>query len=227
MQPNDIEELGRALGARLSEYRVPRPVVLALPPGGVPIAREVALWLGAELGMVQAEGLVVEGYRGAVAETGEVELDSGDVNTGSEELLASRIIDGLSRMLLKRVRWLPGSTNPNVAGRVVILVADGLATGVRMRAALRSLRARRASHIVAVALAATEHSIASIKPLADDVVCLMTHPRLSGVGRSLKKWHRVPDEKAWRMLRPRGRTRDAAAFEMERASGSQVMQRDC
>jgi predicted phosphoribosyltransferase len=213
MQLRDIEELGQALGSRLSEYRVPRPIVLALPPGGVPIAQEIAQWLGAELEMVQAEGLVVEGYRGAVAETGEVELDSGGVDPASEERLAGRIVDGLSRMLLRRVHWLPGSTIPRVAGRVVILVADGLATGARMRAALRSLRARDASRIVAVALAATEHSISRLKPLADDVVCLMTHSRLASVGRSLRKWRRIPDETACRMLRPKSGWRRAAALE--------------
>ncbi|MEK7467687.1 MAG: phosphoribosyltransferase family protein [Planctomycetota bacterium] len=201
MDTRHVEEIGRALGVRLAKYRAEHPIVLGLTPGGVPIAQAIAQWLGGGFDIVQAESLVSGGYRGAVAETGEIVLDSGSADDGAEQEFAGRIVQCLSYMLAQRVQFLPGCALPEVLGRVVIVVADVVSSGARMRAALTSLRDRGAVRLVAVAMAGTDRAVELLQPLADEVVCLMTHPRISGVGRNLRGWKRIPRNAAFRLLR--------------------------
>lgn len=195
-----IEEIGRAIGARLGKYRPRNPLVLGLSPGGVPIARSISHSLGGNLDFVQAEGIVFGGYRGAVAETGEVVLDAGGRDTVTGREFASHVVRHLARMSARREHWVRGTQVPEVAGRLVIVVADGLASGVRMRAALVSLRNRRADYLVAVAVSGTDRAVASVIPLADDTICLLSSTRMAGVGRSLRGLKRVPEPAAFRLM---------------------------
>lgn len=203
MESDKTEQWSRSVLARLPGFCRRSPFVLALAPGGAPLARALAEALDAEIGFIQVEALVAGDYRGAVSETGEVVLDSGGVGSEScEELFAASIVERLSRMVERRVRLLPGSELPDVAGRVILLVADGLATGACMRAALKGLRQRGAERVVAVAAAGTEAAIGRIESLADEVVCLVTHRRLGGLGRALGRWTHVSEELAFRLLNP-------------------------
>lgn len=203
MESDKTEQWCRSVLARLPGFCRHSPFVLALAPGGASLARALAEELDAELGFIQAEALAVGDYRGAVSETGEVVLDSGGVGSESfEERFAASIVEGLSRMVERRVRLVPESELPEVGGRVVLLVADGLASGARMRAALKSLRQRGAERVVAVAAAGTEAAIGRIESLADEVVCLVTHRRLGGLGRAFGRWTHVSEEIAFQLLNP-------------------------
>ncbi len=195
-----IDEIGRALGGRLGKYRVRNPLVLGLSPGGVPIARSISQSLGGELDFVQAEGIAFGGYQGAVAETGEVVLDAGGPDTVTGREFAGHISRHLTRMSARREHWFRGTRVPDVAGRLVIVVADGLASGARLRAALVSLRNRGADFLVAVAISGTDRAVAGVIQLADDTLCLLSATGMSGVGRCLKGWKRVPEPAAFRLL---------------------------
>ncbi|KAF0247073.1 MAG: hypothetical protein FD180_12 [Planctomycetota bacterium] len=211
MNYRETVRIGRTLGARLAGFRALHPLILALPPGGVPIARVLAHCLSGDLDFVQAEAVVADSYRGAVAETGEVVLSSGgDGGERSEELFAGRIVAEMSRMVERRFRHIPEASFPDVTGRVVIVVADGLASGARMRAALTSLRDRGATRLVAAAAAGTDRSVEAVRPLADETICLSIHPSIAGVGRALRGWRHVPEDEAFRMLRKEFRTQESA-----------------
>jgi putative phosphoribosyl transferase len=167
------------------------PLVLALPRGGVPVAREVADALSAPLDVLVTRKI---GYPyqpelgvGAIAEDGEPVYD--------DELLARL---GLSRLALepvvareraeldRRVRVYRGSRSaPQVAGRQVILVDDGLATGGTARAALRSLRGRSAGRTVLAIPVAAPSSAAAMLREADAVVALA----LPGTFRAVGEWY--------------------------------------
>lgn len=211
MRLDEIELAGRALGERLSRYRGAGSLILALPPGGVPIAIVLADSISGDVDIVQAEGVVAGDYLGAVAETGQVVLTSGGAGTEAcEALFAGRIGEQISRMLECRVRCLPEVAIPDVSGRVVIVVADGLATGARMKAALTSLRFRGAARLVAVAAAGTDRSVEAIRLLADEIVCLSIQSTIAGVGRALKGWRHLPEHEAFRMLRKKLRVQQSA-----------------
>src|SRR5512143_2374891 len=131
----DRRDAGRRLAALLARYRGDRPVVLALPRGGVPVAAEVARALGAPLDVVVARKLGAPGMPeygiGAVAEGGAVFVSASAVRELSmrpEEVSAIAEREGAE--LLRRVRLYRGDRPlPELAGRTAILVDDGIATG--------------------------------------------------------------------------------------------------
>ena len=151
----DRFEAGQVLARKLSHYHdQPDVVVLALPRGGVPVAFEVARALGAPLDVFLVRKLGVPG---------QPELAMGAVASGGVQVLHDEVVDAmgipedviehvakLERAELQRQQSLyrDGWAPPNLAGRTVILVDDGLATGSTMRAAVRALRAQRPKRIV-------------------------------------------------------------------------------
>lgn len=151
----DRGEAGRLLAAKLSAYaNRPDVLVLALPRGGVPVAYEVARALGAPLDVFVVRKLGVPGYE---------ELAMGAVATGGVRVLNDRIVNGLGipgyiidavaaqeqQELARRERlYRGGRPPPDVRGRTVILVDDGLATGATMHAAVQALRQLQPARIV-------------------------------------------------------------------------------
>jgi predicted phosphoribosyltransferase len=182
------------------------PLVLALPRGGVAIAREVADLLAAPLDVLVTRKI---GYPyqpelgvGAIAEGGEPVYD---------EVLLARL--GLSRSALgpvadreraeldRRVKvYRGGRPPPDVAGRQVILVDDGLATGVTARAALRSLRARSAGWTVLAVPVAAPASAAAMLPEADGVVALLMPTAFRAVGEWYVSFGQLTDSDVLKLL---------------------------
>lgn len=189
------------------------PLVLALPRGGVPVAREVADALSASLDVLVTRKI---GYPpqpelgvGAIAEDGEPVYD--------DDLLARL---GLSRSALqpvvareraeldRRVKvYRGGRRAPEVAGRPVILVDDGLATGGTARAALRSLRGRSAGWTVLAVPVAAPSSAAAMLPEADAVIALAQPSRFRSVGEWYGSFSQLTDADVLALL---GRPRAAA-----------------
>jgi putative phosphoribosyl transferase len=176
-----------------------RAVVLALPRGGVPVGREVAARLGIPLDVLVTRKIghprEPELGLGAVAEGGEPVFDESllrQVALRAEDLagVAAREQDELRR----RVRvYRGGRPPPEVAGKRVILVDDGLATGVTARAAARAVRIRGAAQTVLAVPVAPEAAVESLKAETDEVVTLTTPRRFRSVGEWYAEFGQLTD----------------------------------
>jgi predicted phosphoribosyltransferase len=163
-------------------------VVLALPRGGVPVAFEVARALEAPLDVFVVRKLGVpaqpEVALGAIASGGVLVVDERLVRAlriPSDELEA--VIERERRELLRRERAFRGDAPPpDVRGKTVLLVDDGLATGASMQAALTALRAREPARLVAAVPVGAAESCAAMQALADEVVCATTPEPFHAVG---------------------------------------------
>lgn len=195
----DRRDAGQRLGARLAALRGQDVLVLALPRGGVPVAFEVARALSAPLDVLVARKLGAPGNPeyalGAVAEGGALVLDPEallEADVGGAEL--ARLVEAETAELSRRVRAYRGDRPlPEVAGRVVILVDDGIATGRTVRAALRAVRALRPARLVLAAPVAAASTSAALRREADEVVCLLEPDHFFAVGAWYQAFPQITD----------------------------------
>lgn len=202
----DRRDAGRRLAAVLAPFRDRRAIVIAIPRGGVPVAVEVAHALGAQLDLLAVRKLGApvdpELGIGAVAEDGTAVIDRAAtryLNVTDEQL--SRILDRELRELRRRTGLFRGVRgHPDVRGRTVIVVDDGLATGLTDLAAVRALRARGAGAVVVAAPVSSREARDRLRAEADEVVC-HTVPRVfAGVGRWYRDFDQVPDGEVLALL---------------------------
>lgn len=200
----DRRAAGRLLAVRLRREPVLAaaagpPLVLALPRGGVPVAREVADVLGAPLDVLVTRKI---GYPnqpelgvGAIAEGGEPVYDELLLRRlGLTRAVLARVVDSERAELRRRVAaYRGGRPPPDVAGRQVVLVDDGLATGVTARAALRSLRAGAARRTVLAVPVAAPSSAAAMRAEADEVVTLAAPAAFRAVGEWYASFGQLTD----------------------------------
>jgi erythromycin esterase-like protein/predicted phosphoribosyltransferase len=203
----DRRDAGRFLAGLLRHHKGdPDVVVLGLPRGGVPVAYEVALALGAPLDayVVRKLGLPErsEVAMGALASGGVVVLDE-DVVRGfdvtAEQL--QQVAEQESRELLRREQaYRQGRPALDVTGKVVILVDDGLATGSSMRAAIQGLRALHPASIVVAVPAAPASTCRELDSEVDEVVCATSPSPFLAVGRSYWDFSETTDEEVRELL---------------------------
>ena len=174
----DRTQAGRLLAERLERYRAVKPMVLGLARGGVPVAAEVARALDADLDLVVARKLGAPGNPeyaiGAIAEGGAVFVRREAVaETGMSEGSVAALAELEATELARRVRiYRGGRPMPDLTGRTVIVVDDGVATGATARAAARSARVRGASHVVLAAPVIAAASAPELRADYDDVVAV-------------------------------------------------------
>jgi erythromycin esterase-like protein/adenine/guanine phosphoribosyltransferase-like PRPP-binding protein len=204
----DRREAGRTLAGLLEHYRDRDDViVLAVPRGGVPVAYEVATALGAPLDVFLVRKLGVPGHEelamGAIASGGVVVLND-DVVRGmgiTPEMLRS-VAEKEAQELQRRERAYRGDRPmPEVAGKVVILVDDGLATGSSMRAAIQALRTLGPARIVVAVPAAPESTCRELEAEVDEVVCATTPSPFFAVGTSYYDFTQTTDDEVRELLR--------------------------
>lgn len=203
----DRREAGRALAQALIHHAGTDAVVLGLPRGGVPVAAEVARVLGGTLDVWVVRKLGVpyqpELGMGAISEGPAVVLDRSIV--GALGIRRGALFEVARREMIevrRRVeRFRGGRPAPELAGRTVILVDDGIATGGTMRAAIRAVRKRRPAHLVVAAPVASPDIVASLHPEVDEIVCLYQPPMLYAIGLWYEDFRQVPDEEVARILR--------------------------
>jgi putative phosphoribosyl transferase len=206
MRFRDREEGGRLLAKRLREYAGEAPVVLALPRGGVAVGYEIAQALGAPLDVMIVRKLGVPWHpelgMGALAEGGAVYINQGvleeaDITPG--ELRA--VIAEESRELERRVqRYRGGRPLPELRGRTVILVDDGLATGGTARAAVRALRGLGASRIILAVPVAASQTAKQLREVVDALVCVQKPGDLWAIGTHYEDFHQMSDEEVHILL---------------------------
>ncbi|MGZ4108930.1 MAG: erythromycin esterase family protein [Actinomycetota bacterium] len=203
----DRRDAGRTLANLLQRYRDRHDVVvLALPRGGVPVAYEVASALEAPLDVFLVRKLGVPGHdelaMGAIASGGVVVLNEDVVRgLGIPAETIEAVAEREGRELERRERaYRDGRPMPDVAGRTVILVDDGLATGSSMRAAIVALRERRPARIVVAVPAAPESTCRELRVEVDEVVCATTPSPFYAVGQSYWEFDQVTDEEVRELL---------------------------
>jgi predicted phosphoribosyltransferase len=210
----DRRDAGRQLAARLLPLAGKDPVVVGLPRGGVPVAREIAIALRAPLEILAVRKLGAphnpEYGIGAIAEDGTRIFDP--------EALAALAIDGgalesiadrASEELCRRVVAYRGGRPPmRLRGRTVVIVDDGVATGVTDTAAIRAIRRQRPRQLILAVPVCAPDSLARMRREADVVICLIAPPQLRGVGQWYRDFSQVQDQEVVAAL---GAARSSAA----------------
>jgi putative phosphoribosyl transferase len=203
----DRREAGRVLASALMAYAArPNLAVLALPRGGVPVGYEVALALGAPLDVFVVRKLGVPGHEelamGAIASGGLCVLNHDVLDrVHVPPTQITRVAKNEMRELLRRENAYRGAhPRTNVAGRTVILVDDGLATGSTMRAAVLALRELRPERIVAAVPVAAPDACAELAQLADDMVCAATPEPFHAVGAWYEDFSQTTDQEVRALL---------------------------
>ena len=203
----DREDAGRRLGERLEQYRDEDPIILALPRGGVPVAYEISRALRAPLDIFIARKLGAPRRKefgiGAVAQGGVLVLNERAVEVLEiPEEYIGRAVSEETEEIERRLRLLRGDRpEPEVGGRTVILVDDGLATGVTARAAIEALQRRAPRRLILAAPVCAQPSAELLRPEVDELVCLKAPPNLTAISLWYEDFYQVPDEEVIELLK--------------------------
>jgi putative phosphoribosyl transferase len=209
-------EAGRLLATKLSKYSGREDViVLGLPRGGVPVAYEVAQSLRVPLDVFIVRKLGVPGFEelavGAIA--------SGGVRVLNDEVVralpnANEIVEAVTQRETAEVErreqeYRDGRPAPEISGRTVILIDDGLATGATMRAAVKALRQRAAAKIVVAVPVGPPETCREFEAEADEVVCASAPEFFQAVGQYYEDFSQTSDQEVRDLLARAAQTREA------------------
>lgn len=215
----DRIEAGSLLASRLPRYANRTDVlVLGLPRGGIPVAAEVAKKLHAPLDVFVVRKLGVPGHRelamGAIASGGiRVLNDSIIFHLRIPEDIIDAVTDEERQELQRReVAYRGDSPRPDIHGKTVILVDDGIATGSTIRAAVQAVREAQPRRVIIAVPVAPLSTCAELEKIADEVVTLIAPREFYAVGEWYEEFSQTSDEEVTRMLQEaRGRSEHAAA----------------
>lgn len=203
----DRREAGDVLAQKLASYRDRDDLlVLGLARGGVPVGWQVARALRAPLDVFLVRKLGVPQWRelamGALASGGGVVINDGLVRSlGITDEQVRAAIERETEELHRRESAYRGDRPPiDVAGKTVILVDDGIATGASMLAAIRAVRANNPSQIVVAVPVGPPSTCRQLATEADDVVCATMPPGFEAVGQVFDDFHQVSDEEVRELL---------------------------
>jgi putative phosphoribosyl transferase len=198
----DRSEAGRKLAEALAKYRDQDVVVLALPRGGLPVAKEIAAALGASLDLVLvrkvgvpwqpelAMGAVVDGATPLTVRNEDV-IKLAGVTAAGFAAVRDRELAEIQR---RRVLYLGGRPHPELRDRIVIVVDDGIATGATTRAALRAVRKRKPKKLILAVPVAPTSTLSELRDEADEIVCLEDHEAFGAIGFFYSDFSQVSDD---------------------------------
>jgi len=209
----DRADAGHRLADALSHLRDERPIVLALPRGGVPVAFEVASALGAPLDVVLVRKIGAPGHKelglGAVVDGAHPNIVLNDEVVRAVQPRAGYIQAESARELAeierRRALYRPGRPPLALEGRTVIVVDDGIATGGTVKAVLKALRQSQPKRLVLAVPVAPADTIVELSPLADEIVVLAMPELFYAVGGYYRDFTQTSDEEVVDLLaRSRG-----------------------
>jgi putative phosphoribosyl transferase len=205
MRFKNREEAARLLADRLAGYRGQHPLVLGVPRGAVPMARVIADALDGDLDVVLVRKLRAPGQPelaiGAVDESGTI-LKGHYFDIASEAYLREEVRTQSGILRMRREQYTRARAPVDPAGRIAIIVDDGIATGSSMLSAIRSVRARGPRKIVVAIGVAPHASLAPMEREADEIVCLETPADFYAVGQFFEDFSEVTDDMVVAALTP-------------------------
>ncbi|MEE9286814.1 MAG: phosphoribosyltransferase family protein [Gammaproteobacteria bacterium] len=193
------DQLAAQLALRFCVSDTENPLILAIPPGGVPIGRVIADELAGELDVVLVHRIASPGDPdlgiGSVSETGEISVSD---SVRWAQLPENYIFEEAHRQKVLlcgyRSRYTPGWSPPDPAGRIVVIVADGMVRGTTMLAAVRAVRKAQPSRVIVAAGVAPRDTAKRLATEVDDVVILQLPHKFSSVGDYFQDFRRVSDQ---------------------------------
>jgi predicted phosphoribosyltransferase len=202
---NDRIDAAQRLAKALARYRGRNPLVLAIPRGAVEMGRVIADALEGELDVVLVRKLRAPGSPefavGAIDETGWAYVAAHAAGAGADaKYLEREKREQLATLQRRRREYTPARPPIDPAGRVVIVVDDGLATGATMIAALHAVRTKQPAKLICAVPVAPPESLEAVRPYADDVVCLDTPAGFFAVGQFYREFNQVEDDEVIRLL---------------------------
>ncbi len=195
----DRIDAAQRLAEALAPYRGQNPLVLAIPRGAVPMGKVIAAALGGELDVVLVKKLRApfspEFAVGAIDESGWAYVAPHARAAGADAAYLAREQQAqLALLRQRRAQYTPARAPIDPAGRVAIVIDDGLATGATMIAALHSVRAKQPRRLVCAVPVAAPDSLDAVAAYADEVVCLQTPIEFQAVGQFYRSFTQVEDE---------------------------------
>ena len=209
----DRSAAGRALVEAIAVLRLEHPVLVALPRGGVPVGYEVARRLGIpldvlivrKLGAPGHEELAIGAVVGGAAPQVVFNTSVMDLLRPTEQHVEAELRRGREELARREALYGGGRPPANVAGRIVVIIDDGLATGATAEAALRGLRQAGAAKLVLAVPVGPADTVSRLEAIADTVVCLITPFRFDAVGQWYSDFRQVSDEEVLWFLGDAGR----------------------
>ena len=202
----DRAEAGRKLAAALTEFKGKDLVVLGIPRGGVVVADEVARALGAPLDIVVTRKIEAPGEPeyalGAVTQEGEVIMDKQAAESlgANQEYLDAQVKKKRDEVNERMKKFRGNAPYPDLHGKVVVIVDDGIATGSSVAAAVMSVKKRRPKEIVVAVPVAPKDAVETLISDGNRVVCLETPGPFLAIGEFYGVFDQVDDEEVKRVL---------------------------
>lgn len=200
----DRVDAANQLAERLSGLQQLHPLILAVPRGGVPMGKVLATALDGELDVVLVRKIPAPGNPeyaiGAVSEDGTIHVAEKNAQRYGKQYVQRQA--EAQQEVLRRRRESYTQVRPPIdpAGRVVVVVDDGSATGATMEVALQAVRQQRPERLIAALGAAPPDAVERLQAVADEVVCLHVTPHFGAVGRFFEDFSQVSDDEVIALL---------------------------